>query len=122
VSKDERVVVSVPLHLRGIAPGVSGGGILDQPLHVLNVECLVTAVPEAVRVNIVELQIGSSIKVKDLHLPEGVKAMNDPEAIVVQVNAPKVEAAAPAAAPAAESAEPEVIGRQAKPEEGEEEK
>jgi large subunit ribosomal protein L25 len=122
VSKDERVVVSVPLHLRGIAPGVSGGGILDQPLHVLNVECLVTAVPDAVRVNIVELQIGSSIKVKDLHLPEGVKAMNDPEAIVVQVNAPKVEAAAPAAAPAAESAEPEVIGRQAKPEEGEEEK
>src|SRR5689334_15600331 len=35
VSKDERVVVPVPLHLRGIAPGVSGGGVLDQPLHVI---------------------------------------------------------------------------------------
>ena len=45
VSKDERIVVPVPLDLRGIAPGVSGGGVLDQPLHVINIECLVTAVP-----------------------------------------------------------------------------
>ena len=121
VSKDERVVVTVPLHLRGIAPGVSGGGILDQPLHTLSVECLVTAVPESIRVNVSELQIGSSIKVQDLHLPEGVKAMNDPEAIVVQVSAPQAEPTA-AAIPGAETAEPEVIGRQAKAEEGEEEK
>jgi large subunit ribosomal protein L25 len=118
VSEDERVVVSVPLHLRGIAPGVTGGGILDQPLHTLSVECLVTAVPESIRVNIGELQIGNSIKVRDLHLPEGVKAMNDPDAIVLQITAPLAEPA-PAAA---ETAEPEVIGRQAKPEEGEEEK
>jgi large subunit ribosomal protein L25 len=121
VSKDERVVVSVPLHLRGIAPGVSGGGILDQPLHVLSVECLVTAVPESIRVNLAELQIGGVIHVKDLTLPEGVKAMTDPEAVVVQVTAPAAEPAA-AAAPTAETAEPEVIGRQAKAEEGEEEK
>jgi len=121
VSKDERVVVPVPLHLRGIAPGVSGGGVLDQPLHVINLECLVTAVPHEIRVNIAELQIGQALHVKDLKLPEGVKAVADPDAIVVQVTAPAVEAPAPAA-PAAETAEPEVIGRQAKEEEGEEEK
>jgi large subunit ribosomal protein L25 len=122
VSKDERVVVTVPLHLRGIAPGVSGGGILDQPLHTLSVECLVTAVPESIRVPVNELQIGSSIKVRDLRLPEGVKAMTDADAIVVQVTAPQAEPAAAAAPAAAETAEPEVIGRQAKAEEGEEEK
>ena len=121
VSRDERVVVSVPLHLRGIAPGVTGGGVLDQPLHVMDVECLVTAVPHEIRVNIAELQIGQALHVKDLHLPEGIKAMADPEAIVVQVTVPMAEPTA-AAAPAAETAEPEVIGRQAKPEEGEEEK
>jgi large subunit ribosomal protein L25 len=121
VSKDERVVVSVRLHLRGIAPGVSGGGVLDQPMHVINVECLVTAVPDEVRVNIGELQIGQAIHVKELKLPEGVLAMADPDAIVVQVAAPQAEAPAPAV-PGAESAEPEVIGRQAKAEEGEEEK
>jgi len=121
VSRDERVVVSVPLHLRGIAPGVAGGGVLDQPLHVMNVECLVTAVPHEIRVNVAELQIGQALHVRELHLPEGVKAMGDPDAIVVQVTAPQVEPTA-AAAPVAETAEPEVIGRQAKPEEGEEEK
>jgi large subunit ribosomal protein L25 len=121
VSKDERVVVSVPLHLRGIAPGAAGGGVLDQPLHVIDVECLVTAVPDEIRVNIGELQIDQAIYVKDLRLPEGIKAMADPDAIVVQIRAPQV-APEVAAAPAAETAEPEVIGRQAKAEEGEEEK
>jgi large subunit ribosomal protein L25 len=121
VSKDERVVVPVPLHLRGIAPGVAGGGVLDQPLHVINLECLVTAVPHEIRVAIGELQIGQALHVKDLKLPEGVKAMADPDAIVVQVSAPVAEAPA-AAAPGTETAEPEVIGRQAKEEEGEEEK
>jgi large subunit ribosomal protein L25 len=121
VSEDERVVVTVPLHLRGIAPGVSGGGVLDQPLHTLSVECLVTAVPESIRVSIGELQIDQAIYVKDVRLPEGVKAMGDPDAIVVHIRAPQAEPEA-AAAPAAETAEPEVIGRQAKAEEGEEEK
>jgi large subunit ribosomal protein L25 len=121
VSKDERVVISVPLHLRGVAPGVSGGGVLDQPLHVMDVECLVTAVPDEIRVNIGELQIDQILYVKDLRLPEGVKAMADPDAIVVQVRAPQAEAPSPAV-PGVETAEPEVIGRQAKPEEGEEEK
>jgi len=59
--------------------------------------------------------------VKDLRLPEGVKAIADPDAIVVQVSTPQAEAPA-AAGPVAETAEPEVIGRQAKAEEGEEEK
>jgi large subunit ribosomal protein L25 len=120
VSRDERVVVTVPIHLRGIAPGVAAGGVLDQPLHTLQIECLVTAVPESIRVAINELQLGSSLHVRDLKLPEGTLAKDDPDAIVVQISAPQAEPAP--GAPAAESAEPEVIGRQAKAEEGEEEK
>lgn len=118
VSRDERVTVSVPIHLRGIAPGVAGGGQLDQPLHTVDIECLVTAVPDHIRVNIGELQIGGVIHVRDLVLPPDTKAIADPDAIVVQVQAPRAEAATPAAA--AESAEPEVIGRK-KEEEGAEE-
>jgi large subunit ribosomal protein L25 len=121
ISKDDRVVVPVPVHIRGQAPGVSAGGALDQPLHTLEIECPAIAVPEHVRVNVGELQIGSAIYVRDLHLPEGCKAMDDPDAIVVQVKAPEVEAAA--AAPAAgETAEPEVIGRKVAEEAEEEEK
>lgn len=117
VSADERIKVEVRLELRGIAPGATGGGLVDQPMHNLLVECLAIAVPESIRVNIGELQVGQAIKVRDLHLPEGVKALADPDAIVVHVITPAAEPAPAEVAPTA--AEPEVITR-AKPAEEEE--
>jgi large subunit ribosomal protein L25 len=119
VSVDERIEISVPLELRGIAPGVTAGGVLDQPIHSLRVECLAIAVPESIRVNILELQLGAAIHVRDLQLPQGVKALDDPDAIVVHVTTPQVEPEAAAPAAVAESAEPEIIGRKAAEEEGE---
>ncbi|MBM4068749.1 MAG: 50S ribosomal protein L25 [Planctomycetes bacterium] len=115
VAADERIEVDVRLELRGTAPGVTAGGRLDQPLHNLEVECLAISIPESIRVNIGELQIGSVIHVRDLKLPEGVIARNDPDAVVVQVTEPMADVEAPETAlPGAEpqSAEPEVIGRQ----------
>jgi large subunit ribosomal protein L25 len=113
VAADERIVVMVPIELRGIAPGVAGGGVLDQPLHRLSVECLAIAVPESIRVNIGELQLGGVIHVRELALPAGVKAMAEPDAVVVHVTLKQAEPEAPAAAAApTEAAEPEVIGRQ----------
>jgi large subunit ribosomal protein L25 len=118
VDVTERIAITVPLELKGIAPGVTGGGVLEQPLHQLHVECLAIAIPESIRVNIATLQIGNAIHVRELTLPEGVKVLDDAEAIVVQVKAPLVEAEKPAAAPT-ETAEPEVIGRKAAEEEPE---
>ena len=124
VSADERIEVEVRIELRGAAPGVTAGGVVDQPIHNLVVECLAIAIPDSIRVSIAELQMDQAIKVKDLKLPEGVVSKMDPEAIIVHVRQPLIEAepvvaAVPGATP--EAAEPEVIGRQAKPEEGEEE-
>jgi large subunit ribosomal protein L25 len=115
VSRDERIKIVVPIELRG-TPTAVGGGILEQPLHTLHIECPATAVPESIRVAINELHVGMAIHVKELHLPEGVTVLDDPEAIVVQIKAPIAEAEAPAAP--AGPAEPEVIGRKAE-EEGE---
>jgi large subunit ribosomal protein L25 len=112
VDVDERIVVTVPLELRGLAPGVNAGGRLDQPIHTLSVECLAVSIPDSIRVNIGELQLGQAIHVRDLVLPPGVKAMSDPDAIVVHVITPAAEVAAAPAAEAATAAEPEVIGRQ----------
>jgi large subunit ribosomal protein L25 len=117
VALDERIVVSVPLEIRGIAPGVSAGGTLDQPIHTLSVECLALSIPESIRVNVAELQIGSAVHVRDLVLPPGVKAMTDPDAIVVQVTTKVVEPEAVPVAAVPEQAEPEVIGRQKEEEE-----
>lgn len=113
VSADERVVVSVPIEIRGTAPGIAGGGVLDQPLHSLSVECLAIAVPNSIRVNVGEMLLGSIIHIREVVLPEGVKAMQDPDAIVVQVVAKQTEEVTPAAGAPLEvgPAEPERIGR-----------
>ena len=121
VAADERIKIEVRIELRGTAPGVTAGGVLDQPIHSLVVECLAIAVPESIRVPIGELQIGQAVHVKELKLPDGVTTAVDADAIVVQVAAPKVEEEVAAAAPVAEQAEPEVIGRKEKVEEEPEE-
>jgi large subunit ribosomal protein L25 len=118
VAADERIHVTVPIEVKGIAPGVTAGGILDQPIHTLAIECLAISVPDHIRVNINELQLQGAIHVRDLHLPPDVKALVDPDAIIVHVRAPQAEVEAAAG----EQAEPEVIGRKAAEEEGEEEK
>jgi len=113
VSRDERVRTTVDIELRGVAPGTNSGGVLDQPLHSVHVECSAVAIPESIRVKIDSLLIGMAIHVKELDLPPGVKILDDPDLVVVQVkqqHVPVVEAAP--VAPAAEgavAAEPEVI-------------
>jgi large subunit ribosomal protein L25 len=121
VSKDERIVVSVRVELKGTAPGASTG-VVEQPLHDLQIECLAVSIPESIRVNISALHLGEAIHVRDVTPPEGVTILNDPDAIVVHVVAPAGEPEVPAAppAPGATTAEPEIVGRRVKEEEGEE--
>src|SRR5262249_60740181 len=118
VSADERIDVDVLIELKGTAIGVTDCGLLDQPLHNLRVECLAIAVPDSIKVSIAELQKGASLHVRDLKLPEGVKALDDPELVVVHVTEPKGEPEA-GGAEAAAQAEPELIGRQKGAEEAE---
>jgi large subunit ribosomal protein L25 len=119
VSLDERITVTVRVELRGIAPGVNAGGVLDQPLHELEIECLAISIPESIRVSIAELQVGGMIHVKDLHLPEGITTKADPDAIVVHVTTPAAEAEPGSIPEAGGSAEPEVIGKAKEEEESE---
>ncbi|MFO0880645.1 MAG: 50S ribosomal protein L25 [Gemmataceae bacterium] len=118
VSADERIEQVVPIELRGVAPGVAEGGRLDQPLHTLRVECPALNIPTSIRVAINDLHMDGAIHVRELKLPEGVKALSDADAIVVHVIRPKVEPAP--GTEGATSAEPEVITRKKAEEEGEE--
>jgi large subunit ribosomal protein L25 len=119
ISKDEKIELPVRVELRGTAPGVTAGGVLSQQLHEVTVECLADSIPNSIRVNIGTLQIGDVIHIREVTLPPGVTIKGDADAVVVQVTAPvaEVEAVAPAAA---ESAEPEIIGRVKEPEAEEE--
>jgi large subunit ribosomal protein L25 len=109
VSKDERVRTAVDIELRGTAPGATGGGVLDQPLHRIHIECLATAIPESIRVKIDSLLLGQAIHVKELDLPAGVKVLDDPDLVVVQVKQQQVVVVEPTVVPAEGGVEPEVI-------------
>src|SRR5438552_10610660 len=61
VAADERVTVTVPIEIRGTAPGIAQGGVMDQPLHTLHVECSVVSIPASIRVNVGELQLDQAI-------------------------------------------------------------
>ncbi|NUQ63393.1 MAG: 50S ribosomal protein L25 [Pirellulales bacterium] len=119
VSAHEKVEVRVAVELRGEAPGVKQGGIVEQPIHELDIECEVSSIPEKIEVNINHLELDQSITVADLKLPPTVRVLEDATAVVVQCNVP-AEEAEPAEGVPAEGAEPELIGRK-KTEEGEEE-
>jgi large subunit ribosomal protein L25 len=92
VRRGEKVHVQVSVRLVGEAPGVREGGIADQDLYQLNVEAEVTAVPEAIEADVSGLAIGDVLRVADLKAPGGAVILDDPEAVVVSVAAPTVEA------------------------------
>lgn len=121
VSLTERVEVSVRIELHGEAKGTSAGGVLNFVLHEVTVECLPTDIPEKIRVEIGGLDINQQVLIKDLVLPEHVRVIGDPEAVVVAVQPPVAERVEPVAEVAEATAEPEVIGRKPKEEGGEEE-
>jgi large subunit ribosomal protein L25 len=112
----EIVKVVVPVELRN-APKATGGGVLDQPLHRMHVECTLGNIPEAIRIDITSLTLGNPIHVREVALPEGVKATDPPEAVVVQLKLPGAEAVVAAEGT---GAEPEVLTAK-KPKDGEEE-
>jgi large subunit ribosomal protein L25 len=113
VEKGKALHAKVPVHVVGTAQGVREGGVLEAPLHELEVECLPKDLPEHIDVDVSNLKGNESIHVRDLKLASGVKILTNPEQVVALVKFAKAEtaeaapaaaaAAAPAAAPAAEA-------------------
>jgi large subunit ribosomal protein L25 len=119
VSLDEKVEVMVPLELKGTPKGEAEGGVSQQIVSELEIECLVTDIPEIIRHNVAEMALNDVLHLKDIKLPPGVRALQDEDLIIASVKEIAEEEAAPAAE--GETAEPEVIGRKAEGEEGAEE-
>lgn len=117
ISLDEPIQTSVPFRVVGEAPGVKQGGILEHTLWELEIESLPLNIPDAIEVDISQLELGDSLVVGDLKVPEGITILSDWDAPVVSIIAPRVEPTPEevAAAPV-EGAEPEVITRAEKEE------
>ncbi|MGD2174934.1 MAG: 50S ribosomal protein L25 [Candidatus Brocadiaceae bacterium] len=119
ISLTEKVTVGVPVEPHGDAAGVAEGGIQELVLHEVEVECLPTAIPEQIRVEVEELEIGDNLTVADLEFPVGVEPVTDPETVVVTV-VPPAELEEEEEEPEELLLEPELIGREAEEEPGEE--
>jgi len=118
VAMDEKIQVEVPIVLIGTPTGVKNkGGVLDHQLRELEVFCLPGSIPEKIELDVSNLDIGDSIHVSDIELPD-VEILTELDRAVVAVLAPTVMEVEEVAEEAL--AEPEVIGRGKEAEEGEE--
>ncbi len=120
VSLTETVRIAVHVTTKGEPIGVKrDGGILQHPVREVMIECLPDKIPGKIELDISKLEVGQSFHVSDLKLDEEIKILNDPNEVIVNIVAPQVEEAAPAEEEAAPvTAEPEVIKKGKKEEEG----
>jgi large subunit ribosomal protein L25 len=117
ISMDQAIQTDVPLEPIGVPEGVKTfGGLLEQSLRSLAIECLPRDLPDRITVDVSKLNIGDSIHVRDIQLPSGVTAKVQADLTAFSVLAPVVEEE-PVVAEAEAAAGPEVIKE--KKEEGE---
>jgi large subunit ribosomal protein L25 len=118
VRLDQEIHAVVPLELLGTeeAPGVKEGGVLEQITRELNVEALPTAIPESIAHDIGEMQIGDTIGLAAVVMPEGVKLLDDvEEAVVATLSPPRLQVEEEEEEVEAET---ELVGEGAEPAEG----
>jgi large subunit ribosomal protein L25 len=124
VAMDKAITVTVPIVLRGEAPGVKQqGGLLDFVHREIEIECLPADIPEHVEVDVSELMLNQSIRLREITGSMKWKPVSEPDLMLVHVVAPRAEAepVVAEAEAAVTPAEPEVIkkGKTDKEEEGE---
>jgi large subunit ribosomal protein L25 len=91
---EHAITVDVPIHFKGQAIGVENGGDLHHIRREIKVSCLFTVLPEFVEVDLSGLNIGDSVKVQEIKLPDGVNVLDPHDTIIASVTAPRVVAKA----------------------------
>jgi len=110
VNLAEKVKVEVPLELKGTAKGTLEGGIIGAYADRIEIECLVTDIPENIVVSVKDLSIGESYHAKDIKLPDNLTLISDPELLIVSCSE-LVEAKSTEEMEEEVPAAPEVIGK-----------
>jgi large subunit ribosomal protein L25 len=121
VSASETVRVAVPIELKGTAKGATEGGIIEEHIDHLEIECKVTDIPEIIVISVKDVGVGDAVHARDVTLSDGLKLASDPEMLLVTCHlvaaaksTEEIEMEVPAA--------PEVIGKEKEAEEAAEEK
>lgn len=110
VSADEKVTVEIAVDLKGDAPGLNEGGILEHQLHMVEIEVDPAHMPDRLHASVAKLRVGQSITAGDItDLPAGATLITPADAVLVHCIMPTREGGAEEAVVAAD--EPEVIGK-----------
>lgn len=118
--KGQKIEVTVPLHLIGEPIGVKeNAGVLEQIVREIEIKCQPRDIPDSLDVDVSHLDVHDVLHVSDIKVAEGIEILNDPELVIATVGIVKEEEVAAAPAEGEEPAEPEVIGKGKKEEEGE---
>jgi len=109
ISLTSKIKVNVGVKARGEPAGVKQeGGTLNHILWELEIECLPVQIPPEIEVDVAAMKIGDIVCIKDLTLPEGVRALGEPDSIVFSLEAPRKEEEPQAEAGEEEGAKPEL--------------
>ena len=118
IDATEKVEVTLPVELKGDAPGTKNGGIVSHLLHELTIVCPANKVVDMLTLKINALELDQSLTAADVELPEGAELAGEPTEVIASCNAPT---SGPAATDDGEAAsEPEVIGEKKEEESGDE--
>jgi large subunit ribosomal protein L25 len=95
IRMDQAIEWDIPLHFKGTAIGVKNGGELLHQKREIRVSCLPAEVPEFFEIDLSKLDIGHSMKVRDITIAKGIDVVDPPDAVIVSIISARVEAAAP---------------------------
>ncbi|MBE9126189.1 MULTISPECIES: 50S ribosomal protein L25/general stress protein Ctc [unclassified Coleofasciculus] len=85
MASQDSVKIGVPVHLLGTAAGVKKGGVLEHVMNEVQVECSPNNIPESIEVDVSNLELGESLHINEIVLPEGVTISDDPQRTVVNI-------------------------------------
>lgn len=121
VDLTERVQVTVPLEFKGTPKGCAEGGIFRHEMNEIEIECVVTEIPDSIRVDVSNMALNAVLHVKEIELSGGLTHVLDADTVIASVRLPSTatEVAAPVEGG---PAEPEVISKGKQEEAGDEEK
>lgn len=110
VNLKEEVEVTIAIHTRGESVGVRNGGMLLENMHEVDIRCPAGGIPDALDVDVTNLELGAHLTARDIELPEGVVLVTDPDMVIVHIEEPKGSADEDEAESGIGS-EPEVIAK-----------
>jgi len=91
VRRDQKMTITVPLHMEGDAVGVKEGGVLTQLITNIDIECLPTDVPDYIVLDISDLQMNGSLTVENLPIDSHLTILTEADQVIAMCQPPKEE-------------------------------